>query len=75
MPASSYSLIALVIGHLAELVGDAVGDSPRLLTVLAGWLTPPRTGGECGIGLLAILGLGGVRGWPSPTPPRPSSLS
>jgi hypothetical protein len=34
MLALSSSLIDLTRGHLAELAGDAVGDSPGLLVVL-----------------------------------------
>jgi hypothetical protein len=35
MPASSSSLTASVIGHLADLAKDAAGEPPGLLAVLA----------------------------------------
>jgi predicted transposase YbfD/YdcC len=56
MPASSSSLIAPAIGHLADLVGDAAGDSPGLLAVLAG-VADPRHRRGVRHRLLAILGL------------------
>ena len=40
MPAPSSSPIDPVLGHLADLVGDAAGDSPGLLAVLAGVADP-----------------------------------
>lgn len=56
MPALRSSPIDPAIGHLAELAGDAVGDSPGLLTVLAGVADPRRRRGVRHR-LLVILGL------------------
>jgi hypothetical protein len=56
MPAPSSSLIDPAIGHLAELAGDTAGDSPGLLTVLAG-VADPRHRRGVRHRLLAILGL------------------
>ncbi|MGD0377927.1 MAG: ISAs1 family transposase [Streptosporangiaceae bacterium] len=56
MPAPSSSLIDPAIGHLAELAADTAGDSPGLLTVLAGVADPRRRRGVRHR-LLVILGL------------------
>jgi predicted transposase YbfD/YdcC len=56
MPAPSSSLINPAIGHLAELAADTAGDSPGLLTVLAGVADPGRRRGVRHR-LLVILGL------------------
>jgi predicted transposase YbfD/YdcC len=56
MPAPSSSLIDPAIDHLAALAGDAGGDSPGLLAVLAG-VTDPRRRRGVRHRLLVILGL------------------
>jgi hypothetical protein len=56
MPAPSSSPIDPVLGHLADLVGDAADDSPGLLAVLAG-VADPRHRRGVGHKLAVILGL------------------
>ena len=45
MPALSSSPIHPVLGHLADLAGEAAGDSPGLLAVLATAVDPRRRRG------------------------------
>ncbi|HEV2378132.1 MAG TPA: transposase family protein, partial [Streptosporangiaceae bacterium] len=54
--AASSSLIDPAIGHLAELAGDAAGDTPGLLTAVGGVADPMRRRGVRHR-LLVILGL------------------
>jgi predicted transposase YbfD/YdcC len=56
MPAPSSSRIAPVIGHLAELLDGATGDSPGLLAVLAN-MADPRHRRGVRHRLVVILGL------------------